>query len=262
MLGKKGVDRMATKGIDCATPLNQSTANTLAKEGMAFTGRYVVPEGYAKRLTLPEADAISQAGMKIVTVYETTATRASGGAASGSADGDAAFREAKKLGQPPGTAVYFAVDYNAQPKDYDAIEQYLLAAGKKLSGYEVGVYGSFAVVEEMAKRGACKRFWQTYAWSNGKVSSRANIYQYKNDQKLAGITVDYNESYGGEGWWSTVAANQPNPDNPTVPKDAAQKVIDVLGALYMASADADVRAAAHFAADALRDAAGILKNPG
>ncbi|MED1949005.1 N-acetylmuramoyl-L-alanine amidase family protein [Brevibacillus centrosporus] len=40
-------------------------------------------------------------------------------------------------------------------------------------------------------------------------------------------------------------------------KEAAQKVIDVLGALYMASADKEVQEAAHYAADKLREVAGI-----
>ena len=40
-------------------------------------------------------------------------------------------------------------------------------------------------------------------------------------------------------------------------KDAAEKVIAVLGALWMATDNAKVRDAAHYAANALRDAAGI-----
>lgn len=43
----------------------------------------------------------------------------------------------------------------------------------------------------------------------------------------------------------------------SVDKEAAEKVIGVLGALWMASADKQVQAAAHYAANALRDAAGI-----
>lgn len=42
-------------------------------------------------------------------------------------------------------------------------------------------------------------------------------------------------------------------------KESAQKVIDVLGALYMACDDVEVQEAAHFAADALRDEYGIPK---
>lgn len=43
----------------------------------------------------------------------------------------------------------------------------------------------------------------------------------------------------------------------TINKEAAEKVIAVLGALYNASADQAVKDAAHYAANALREAAGI-----
>jgi|GEM_PF-2640574 len=58
----------------------------------------------------------------------------------------------------------------------------------QIPGYEAGVYGSYEVIEEMAKRGACRHFWQTYAWSRGQKSSRANLYQYRNNVKVAGGT--------------------------------------------------------------------------
>lgn len=195
---------MATKGIDCAVPLTSAKAAAMAAAGMRFVARYLVPERYAwKRLTRMEATAITAAGMKVVSVFETTTNRPAGGASAGLVDGEEAYREAKAIGQPTGSTIYFAVDYDAQAKDYAAIEAYLRAAASKVTGYDVGVYASCAVVEEMAKRGACKRFWQTYAWSRGKKSAYANIYQYQNGQTLAGHTIDYNESYGGEGWWDT-----------------------------------------------------------
>ena len=45
--------------------------------------------------------------------------------------------------------------------------------------------------------------------------------------------------------------------NNPVDKEAAEKVIGVLGALWTASSDEKVRAAAHHAANALRDASYI-----
>ncbi|USG65146.1 M23 family metallopeptidase [Brevibacillus ruminantium] len=45
-----------------------------------------------------------------------------------------------------------------------------------------------------------------------------------------------------------------------VDKDAAEKVIAVLGALWTASSDKQVQAAAHYAANALRDEVGIPRN--
>jgi hypothetical protein len=171
---------------------------------MEFACRYLVPEQYAwKRLTRSEAEFITAAGMQIISVFETSASRAAKGTAAGRADGAAAYKEAQLICQPTGTAIYFAVDYDAQPADYDSIEAYLRTAGEQIPGYEVGVYGSYAVIEEMARRGAAKHFWQTYAWSRRQMSQAANIYQYKNDISMFGIGVDLNESFGNEGFWNT-----------------------------------------------------------
>ncbi|MDR7318934.1 glycoside hydrolase domain-containing protein [Brevibacillus nitrificans] len=195
---------MATKGIDCAAPLSAEKAKVIAAAGYKFAVRYLVPERLAwKRLTRAEAEAITAAGMKVVSVFETTANRPTGGAAAGLEDGVEAYKEAQLIGQPIGSAIYFAVDFDTKATDYTAIEAYLRAAATKIPDYEIGVYAEYDVIEEMAKRGAAKRFWQTYAWSGGKKSSRANIYQHKNGQTLAGHSVDFNESYGGEGWWDT-----------------------------------------------------------
>jgi hypothetical protein len=192
-----------TKGIDCAKPLTANQAMSLAASGSAFAARYLVPERFAwKRLTLAEAEAITKAGLQLVSVFETSAARAAGGAAAGAIDGSEAYNEAQMIGQPEGSAIYFAVDYDAQPRDYDAIARYITAASRQLTRYKIGVYGSYAVIEEIARRGAADHYWQTYAWSKGKKSGHANIYQYQNDVRFSGISVDLNESYGCEGWWN------------------------------------------------------------
>jgi len=202
------------KGIDCAQPLTLEKAKAIKAAGYEFVCRYLVPERYAwKRLTRAEAEAITAAGLKIVSVFETTASRPAGGSAAGSVDGAEALKEALAIGQPKGSAIYFAVDFDVSGKDtMDAIERYLRAAASAIPGYEVGVYGEYDVIEEMARRGAAKHFWQTYAWSKGKKSARANIYQYKNGQTVAGHPVDLNESYGGEGWWNLKPAEEQYPD--------------------------------------------------
>jgi Domain of unknown function (DUF1906) len=251
----------ATKGIDCAVPLTAEKAKEMAAAGMRFVCRYLVPVSMAwKRLTRAEAEAITAAGLKIVSVFQRGKNDAAGGAPNGTRDGKAAYEEAKAIGQPAGTAIYFAVDFDAQPADFNAIEAYLRAAAKELPGYNVGVYGSYAVVEEMARRGACAHFWQTYAWSKGRLSAATNIYQYKNGQTIAGHAVDFNESFGGEGWWDTNPQKVEKPVEKRFDRESAEEVIAILGAVYMAADnDPGVREAAHYAADALRDAVGIPK---
>ena len=192
------------KGFDCATPLTASTAAALKAAGMQFVARYVVPTTDAwKRLTQAEAEAIIGAGLEIISIFETTANSAAGGASQGASDGATAYAQAQIVGQPRGTAIYFAVDYDAPSSDFAAITAYLQAAQQQLGdNYQVGVYGSYAVVEAMAASSAAAHFWQTYAWSNGQLSSKANIYQYENDQTIAGVSLDLDNSYGNEGGWS------------------------------------------------------------
>ncbi|MBO9597916.1 MAG: DUF1906 domain-containing protein [Cohnella sp.] len=270
---------MAIKGIDCAQPIPAATAKAIAAQGYRFAARYLVPAGYAwKRLTRKEAEGITAAGMTIVSVFETTANRPAGGADSGRADGQAALKEASAIGQPEGTAIYFAVDYDAQPKDYDEIEAYLRAATKELGQYRTGIYGSYAVIEEMRRRGAAQHFWQTYAWSRGQKSAYANVWQHKNGVTVAGHPVDLNESYGNEGWWdtesvkpdgspgsegssgsngSTGSSGSGGEDTYMISHEDAEKIIRFLSAAWYATEDPQAQAEFNRLANEVRKAAGL-----
>ncbi|QTH44978.1 DUF1906 domain-containing protein [Cohnella sp. LGH] len=201
-------------GIDCAVPLTAAKAKALAAEGVKFAVRYLVPASYAwKRLLKSEADAIQTAGLRLASVFQLGEDRPKGGGANGKADGKAALAEAKSIGQPEGSAIFMAVDYDAPENDYDKIEAYLRAAQAELPGYHVGVYGHYSVIEEMARRSACRYFWQTYAWSGGRKSSRADLWQYKNNVTMAGHTVDYNECYDDSIFWGAAFREEEKPVN-------------------------------------------------
>lgn len=196
---------MVKNGIDCASKITKQVAEKLVASGQTFVARYLVPAKYEwKRISPEEAQILSDSGMDILSVFESTANRALDGLSGGKADALLAFEEASIVGQPKGSAIYFAVDFDVtKPIQYDIIEQYLLGAGSILGDdYHVGLYAEYSVIEEMGKRGACKHFWQTYAWSQGKLSKLANVYQFRNGQQMAGITVDMNNSFGNEGFWN------------------------------------------------------------
>ncbi|MEL4105804.1 glycoside hydrolase domain-containing protein [Oscillospiraceae bacterium WX1] len=190
------------KGVDCSTPITASVARSLNELGYHFVCRYLVPDKYPKHLSADEAHHLTDAGLSIVSVFETSAGRARGGASYGTSDGMDALQAALSVKMPVSGTIYFAVDFNAADGDMDAIESYLKAAKTSMGPYKIGVYGSFSVVEEMAKRRACDSFWQTYSWSGGKKSQNAAIYQYLNGQSAAGITVDYDEAYDDTGMWN------------------------------------------------------------
>ncbi|MZQ81783.1 DUF1906 domain-containing protein [Paenibacillus sp. 5J-6] len=239
-----------TKGFDCSTPLTAQTAAAFVKDGYSFVARYLVPSGY-KALTKSEAQRISQAGLEIVSVFETTASRALGGRNAGLADGATAVQVAHQLGQPAGSCIYFAVDFDATSAQMATVVAYIRAASEATPEYTTGVYGSYAVMEAVKKAGACSRFWQTYAWSGGKKSTFINIYQYLNDVSENGIQIDHDESYGSEGWWNTL----PPVTYPLSTHDA-NVIIPFLSAGYEATTSLPARAEFNRLANELRKASG------
>lgn len=179
------------------------TGAAIKAAGFDFVMRYVdYPGANGKGLTKVELDDLRAHGLAVGLVFESTANRALEGNAAGYHDAIAASAAIKKLGFPDDQPVYFAVDFDAQPKDMGAIDDYLGDAANELGLLRVGVYGSYAVIDHCHEQGTATWFWQTYAWSGGKQHPDRHIYQYRNGQTLNGGEVDYNEAYGDEqGLW-------------------------------------------------------------
>ncbi len=194
------------RGIDCASRLTREKASALYSLGYRFAGRYVVPISGStawKALTLPEAEAIRASGMDILCIFELDAARAGRGEAVGAQDGDLALACARALGIPAGTTLYFAVDYYPAAAEMPQIEAYLRAAGARIAPYTLGVYGCYDVVEYLAARHVCRHYWQCVAWSGGKKSTNADLYQATGNVNVAGVLVDQNERYREAGLWKS-----------------------------------------------------------
>lgn len=248
------------KGIDCATSLTHKSAEQFRADGYEFVCRYLVPSGW-KRLTKKEAEAINAAGLKIVSVFETTASRALGGRAAGLTDGRIAMETAAAVGQPQGSRIYFAVDFDATASQMDEVLAYIKAAGETAQGYTAGVYGSAAVVEAAMKAQACTGFWQTYAWSRGRKVEGIHIYQYDNGPKglgqwLHGVNVDLDTASGNAGWWDTLSGESQEVTERMLNKEDADKVIGFLKAAYEAVEQREAREELHRLANELRKASG------
>lgn len=239
-----------SRGFDCATPLTTKTATAFAVDGYDFVGRYLVPSGW-KALTESEATLINQAGISIISVYETTADRALGGRTAGVNDGYTAVEVAKKVGQPEGSTIYCAVDFDATPAQMATVLEYIKGFSEATPRYNTGVYGSYAVIEAAKEAKVCSRFWQTYAWSRGKEADGIHIYQYKNDVVTNGIGVDLNEGFEGLGAW-----NKLKKEEPEMTKEDANKIIGFLSAAFIASNDPEAQAEFHRLANELRRVSG------
>jgi len=123
----------------------------------------------SKDISAAERDALHAAGLSIGLVWETTATRAGAGYAAGVADVTAAEAKATALGYPTNIPLFYAVDFDALVAAVLPYFQGVLAS----SHYPVGVYGSANVVEGIPAPWK----WQTVAWSKGRISAQAHLYQ-------------------------------------------------------------------------------------
>lgn len=221
-------------GVDFAAGRSDPTA-CLGGLGLAFACRYLAPQQSAwKVLTREEAERLSGRGLNIITVYQYvgngpqwfTPARAREDAA-------IALELAAKLGQPPGTGIYFAVDFDAR-QHLSVVAGYLREVRAVLGGrYRLGVYGSFDTVEFAAKERLAELYWQTYAWSGGRVSERAHLYQWQNGVRLcehAEHVVDLNYGFSEDpGWWRVGGALRPrSPVIPPLPVKRGDRGYNVL----------------------------------
>lgn len=188
------------KGFDCAARLTAEKAAEFYNAGFRFVGRYF---GYGSKILEPdEAKAITGAGLRLLTVFENSAEDYLGGAENGTRYGQLAKEQAEALEMPKAGIIYFAID--TQPTDFDLTAEYLLAAEKAAAPYQIGVYGSFYTIEEMAKRGIGAAFWQSYAWSDGKLSDHSSVWQSSVESEEIGIQIDHDIccDMSGAGIWS------------------------------------------------------------
>lgn len=182
------------KGLDYSSSKPNLAAVKAA--GYGFVVRYAsVPVPGGKGITQAEARAIHQAGLGLALVYEWYAARAKEGRTAGRADAKVALAVAQSIGFPGSLPIYFAVDYNAPASDQPQIDAYLQGAAEVMGAERIGVYGSYGVVERCFANHSALWFWQTYAWSNRRISPHAHFRQYQNGVKVAGATVDLNETY-------------------------------------------------------------------
>lgn len=207
---------MATEGIDYswARPGGRNIKNA----GKQFVVRYLFEDGQGgKGLDANELADLVNNGLEIVLVYEAFAASPKEGAQTGKAHAAAAQREINRLGLPANSVVYFAADWDAQAGDQPAIDDYLRGAASIIGLERVGLYGSADVMQRTMASGTAKWFWQTYAWSRGRVQEGIHLYQYLNGQNLNGA-VDYNrtslDNYGQVSKAGSIAPSVPTPQQP------------------------------------------------
>jgi len=228
-----------TFGLDYAW--SKPSVSAMQSLNVKFVCRYLSYDTSGKNLTKAEAQALSNAGIWCVVVWETTANRALSGRSGGRDDALSAQHQATACGMPDDRPIYFAVDFDATAAQQDTIHAYIDGAASVLGRDRVGMYAGYGPIRRAFDAGKIAFGWQTYAWSGGKWDARAQIQQYRNGVTVGGADCDYDRAmYSDYGqWkvgespmalstedlenirkyvWSTDTAPAPtggNPDNPT-----------------------------------------------
>jgi hypothetical protein len=197
------------QGIDLPTDAGH-IAHHIKSNGLDFVARYYrKPDSRWPALSANEARVLSSLGLNVVAVWESYSHKRDYFTyGRGYWDAVAAARQAKGVGQPAGSAIYFAVDFDATVADMYPIDQYfrgitagLAASSGGTSEYKVGVYGSGAVCDAVKRSGLAQYAWlsNSTGWA-GRSFAGWNIRQGRPFSQLGFINHDSNEArddYGG-----------------------------------------------------------------
>jgi peptidoglycan hydrolase-like protein with peptidoglycan-binding domain len=173
-------------------------AAQLTKAGMKFVARYYSRTN-DKSLSPREAQALSAAGLQIVAVYEDGANIDTFSAERGARDAAQALMLASAIGQPAGSAIYFAVDFDAAAGQVSGpITAYFRAVGQALSSapkaYQVGVYGSGLTCRLIKEASLANYTWlagSTAYRESGIFRPKADLLQFATSRAvLPGLNID------------------------------------------------------------------------
>lgn len=199
------------------TNVSPSTAES---DGAKFVVRYVGTS--SKCITVAEKDELQGKGIGVGLVYETSGVTFSGGERAGLIDGSAAKSAAAKLGAPSGATIWFAIDTDTN--EYSLVNEYLKGCQEGCGPYTAKLYGGYNVVENAPGGG----HWQTYAWSGGRVSAKADLYQYKNGQVMDHDRT-LNSNLEVRDGWLVASAVKPTPGPSPAPAPAPIPVLPPSG---------------------------------
>jgi hypothetical protein len=167
-----------------------------------------------KRLFPAEVAKLRQNGLLIGLNWEYEVGDQRGGFSAGQIHAQEAVNQAKSLGAPEGTAIYFSTDFQVLTAvEFATVDAYFAGARPIVNsnGYRIGQYGQYSAIKRSFDRKQIDVGWQTYAWStfadtSGGVKylhwdSRAAIRQVQNGLTVAGGNVDRDEAHHEAYFW-------------------------------------------------------------
>lgn len=182
------------EGVDYA--FTKPPVSALVAAGKRFAVRYGGAGTADKWLRPSEMDALTRAGIAVVSNVEGTADGMNRGYNVGYAWAQAADEHFRVCGMPPTRPIYLSADWDVQPHQWGNVRAALQGAADAIGPGRVGLYGGRRVIEWAQRDRAAQWYWQTYAWSGNPTVwvGGTHIQQYRNGVPLGGATVDLNRS--------------------------------------------------------------------
>lgn len=215
------------KGVDFAW--GKPTVSQMHAVGATWGAGYFSNDS-TKNWTKSLVAEFLAAGFGVVSVWETTTTRATDGYQAGVDDAHSAESERASVGLDNKTIIHFAVD---EDTDWASVASYFAGAASVIGKDRVGVYGGIRIINGAAAAGY-RFLWQALAWSAGQWSPHATIRQEGGTVFGGSADVDYSETtdFGQtprpnapQGDWFTVSPI-PTSDLNAIADAVAGKLID------------------------------------
>lgn len=187
--GFAGASAGMDASVDCAP-----FASGIVAAGMKFVARYY-SKFAGKAMTRAEALGLSQAGLQVAAVYQDIQNDIQYfSPALGQQSAARALAQAAAVGQPAGSAIYFAADFDPTPAQLsgpmmDHFREVAQAFSAGPAQYAVGVYGSGLACRTMRDAGLA-----AFTWLSGSTGFResesfrpqANLVQIAPSRTICG----------------------------------------------------------------------------
>ena len=237
--GQAGVDAHDGAGV-------AAQASNLQGAGYSFAAQYIgidpATEDGGASVTTAQVQSDLAAGLQVVSIFETngmSSTNFQTGAATfgwetyltaaqGETDAAAAYKAAVAVGQPAGSAIYFAMDFDPAATDGSITEATALsrvdayfsgiatyfATLPNASTYGVGVYGAGATLQSVASAGLAQYTWLSLStgWDGYTINQSAGAtHGWTMIQSAAnafnGVAIDQDQTASNAyGAWNTQTA--------------------------------------------------------
>lgn len=152
----------ADVNIRLNTAAGRNFLSFLKANGVDTVIRYYASTARPKTITPEEAKLISSQGLSILPVFQDGARSIDNfSRANGKAAGKSAMEFAKRIGQPKGSTILFAVDADFHANEIDGpILDHFTAINEEIKGFfKIGAYGSGAVLSKLHAERLIKVPW-------------------------------------------------------------------------------------------------------